>query len=358
MKVIINTPSVSIPAGVANHYLGLKKYFSNDIIYNEYMPGSDLQQKYGKVLTTLIIPFLKVYDTVRFIFLLFFYRNSTVLLNPSFGKTALQRDAFFIRIATCFKCKIVVFIHGWDKRYLQEVFDKKEKFSNVWYKADAFFVLASEFKNYLLELGVTAPIYLTTTKVNDKMLKGVKFKNISSVQNLLFLSRVEKEKGIFVTIDTFELLHKKYPELKLTIVGRGNALNEAESYVKKKELSNIRFTGALYGDNLSQEFLKGDIFILPSYSEGMPTVVLEAMAFGLPVITRPVGGLVDFFKDDKMGYMIESFDSKAYAEKIESLINDIDKTNEIATYNMQYAKEHFLASKVANELETILRNDL
>ena len=315
MKVIINTPIITNPSGVSNHYLGLKDFFSEDIIYNQCYTRYYLKRTLkSQFIVIFLFPFFFISNYLRFIALLIKHKEPIVLLNPSFGKTALQRDALFIKIAKRFKCKTTVFVHGWNKEYLQKVINKKGKLSNAWYQVDAYFVLASEFKNYLLELGISVPIHLTTTKVSDKMLKGVEEKNISVIQNILFLSRVEKEKGIFVTIDTFELLHKKHPDLKLTIVGRGNALNEAESYVKKKELSNIRFTGALYGDNLSQEFLKGDIFILPSYSEGMPTVVLEAMAFGLPVITRPVGGLVDFFEDDKMGYMIESFDPKAYAK--------------------------------------------
>ncbi len=55
-----------------------------------------------------------------------------------------------------------------------------------------------------------------------------------------------------------------------------------------------------------------------------------------------------------MGYLIESLKPEDYAEKIDLLINDLDKTNKIANYNMQYAQEHFMASKVAFELETIL----
>jgi glycosyltransferase involved in cell wall biosynthesis len=86
----------------------------------------------------------------------------------------------------------------------------------------------------------------------------------------------------------------------------------------------------------------------------MPTSVLEAMAFGLPVITRPVGGLVDFFENDKMGYLIESLNPLDYAQKIDLLINDIEKANAIANYNMEYAHEYFLASKVARQLEKIL----
>jgi len=215
-------------------------------------------------------------------------------------------------------------------------------------------VLAVEFKNYLQQLNIKAPIHLTTTKVNDQLVENITHKNITIITTILFLARVEKAKGIFTAIDSFEILNKKHPVLKMQIVGRGDALDKAKSYTSEKQNKNIHFTGALSGEELKKEFQKADVYILPTHGEGMPTSVLEAMAFGLPIITRPVGGLVDFFENDKMGYLIESLKPEDYAEKIDLLINDLDKTNKIANYNMQYAQEHFMASKVAFELETIL----
>lgn len=356
MKIIINTPFISSPAGVSNHYLGLKDYFSDNVIYNQYWTGNFIRRNIRfKILYKPLRFFFMFFDIIKFIFFILVYRRPIILLNPSFGHNALKRDAYFLRIGKFFGCKVAVFIHGWDKTYLEKVFKKEESFSCIWYKADAFFVLANEFKRYLQQLGVLSPIYLTTTKVDDKLLEDKYEKKIEEVSTILFLARVEKTKGIYTTIEAFEILVKKYPEMSLRIVGGGEALEEAKIYIAKKQLRNVYFTGPLKGKDLQKEFLNADLYILPTtHGEGMPTSVLEAMAFGLPVITRPVGGLVDFFEDDSMGYLIESLNPKDYAEKIELLINDIEKTNSISYYNIQYAKDHFLASKVAQQLESIL----
>ena len=356
MKILINTPFITSPAGVSNHYLGLKPYFSHNVIYNQYYTRYYVRKiTRSKWLQHFVLPLAYLFNYVKFIALIIIYKKPIVLLNPSFGKTALKRDALFLKIAKLFNCKVAIFIHGWDKTYLSQVFDKKESFSNAWFKADAFFVLAVEFKNYLQQLNIKAPIHLTTTKVNDQLVENITHKNITIITTILFLARVEKAKGIFTAIDSFEILNKKHPVLKMQIVGRGDALDKAKSYTSEKQNKNIHFTGALSGEELKKEFQKADVYILPTHhGEGMPTSVLEAMAFGLPIITRPVGGLVDFFENDKMGYLIESLKPEDYAEKIDLLINDLDKTNKIANYNMQYAQEHFMASKVAFELETIL----
>lgn len=356
MKILINTPFITSPAGVANHYLGLKDYFSKDVIYNQYYTRFYIRKTLkSKIFYITATPFAFIFNYLKFVFLIIKHKRPIVLLNPSFGKTALKRDAKYLKIANFLGCKVAVFIHGWDKDYLQTVLNNKILFSQAWYKADAYFVLATEFKDYLLQLGIKAPIHLTSTKVNDKLVDGIETKNIEKIKTLLFLARVEKAKGIFTAIDAFEIVSKKYPYLKLKVVGRGNALAEAKEYANKKDLQSIVFTGPLSGDALKTEFTNADLYILPTtHGEGMPTSVLEAMAFGLPVITRPVGGLVDFFENGKMGYMIESLNPADYAEKIEFLINNLDKTNEIANYNMQYAGKHFMASKVAKELEEIL----
>jgi glycosyltransferase involved in cell wall biosynthesis len=356
MTILINTPSISLPAGVANHYFGLKPYFSGKVIYNQYYTRFYVRKIVNnKFMQKIAIPIAFVFNYIKFIFLLIYYNRPTVLLNPSFGQTALQRDAQFLRIAKFFGCKVAVFMHGWDKIYLQNYFTGKKQLHNAYYKADAFFVLANEFKTYLEQLNIKAPIHLTTTKVNDQLLEGVPTKTIKKIKTILFLARVEKAKGIFTTIETFQIISQRHPEIRLQVVGRGNSLNEAKEYTKSKNITNINFTGPLSGDALRNEFLKADLYILPTtHGEGMPTSVLEAMAFGLPVISRPVGGLVDFFENDKMGFMIESLDPEDYVEKVELLINDVDKANQISRHNAKYAREHFMASKIAPEIEEIL----
>ena len=70
----------------------------------------------------------------------------------------------------------------------------------------------------------------------------------------------------------------------------------------------------------------------------MPTVVLEAMAFGLPILTRNVGGLVDFFKNDKMGFITDSLEPKDFADAMVPYIKDKELARKVGAYNAQYAK--------------------
>ena len=106
---------------------------------------------------------------------------------------------------------------------------------------------------------------------------------------------------------------------------------------------------------MKEAFRKGDLYLFPSFHEGMPTSVLEAMAFGIPVITRPVGGLVDFFENEKMGKMVDSIKPSDFTEAIESLLTNVNLVKQISLYNYQYAQKHFLASRIALDMENKLK---
>lgn len=355
-KILINTPFITSPAGVASYYHAVKPFFSGNVVYNQYFTRFKVRKIIkNDFIAKIIYPVFIVFNVLKFIFYVIRFKKPVILLNPSLNTSAMARDAFYLRIAKYMRCKTVVFVRGWNDNYYNRLEKNRERFRKTWYKADAFFVLASEFSTKLIALGITAPIHLTTTKVSDQLLEGVSLKKRIKLETLTFIARVEKEKGIYIALDAFALLNKKNPNLKFNIVGRGYELPKIEVYIKNKNISNVVLTGPLYNEDLKNAFKNADIFLFPSHHhEGMPNSVLEAMAFGLPVITRPVGGLVDFFENDKMGYMIESLNPQDYADKIEYLINNIDKANEMAAHNWNYARKHFLASKVAVELENMI----
>ena len=85
----------------------------------------------------------------------------------------------------------------------------------------------------------------------------------------------------------------------------------------------------------------------------MPNSVLEAMAFGLPIVTRPVGGIRDFFEDGRMGYATDSLDSGDYTELLCRLVGNPDLRKRMGQYNRQFARQRFAASVVAERLVAI-----
>jgi glycosyltransferase involved in cell wall biosynthesis len=90
----------------------------------------------------------------------------------------------------------------------------------------------------------------------------------------------------------------------------------------------------------------------------LPISVLEALAFGMPVITCAVGGLADIFKDSEMGTFVPLRDPEAIAGAIDQMIGNREAMARIAEYNHAYAKEKFLAPRVAMRLLRIYKKTL
>ncbi len=347
-KILIVVSSFQALGGVSNHHIGLKPYWKNEIMYEFYGKRKGLP-------AYVLFPF----DLLKYIFKLFLKKIDIVLINPSFRKYQLFRDGLYLMFGKLFNKKIITFIHGWDDQLAESNLKKHGLFKHIYNKSDLIYVLCDEFKIKLIKMGINSPILLTTTKVSDFLIEDFDISNKNgTINTLLFLGRIEKNKGIFETIDTFNILKRKFPKLKLFVVGDGGALSKAKKKVKDCQINDIYFVGRKMNKEIIPFFKNSDLYILPSYGEGMPTSILESMAFGLPIISRPLGGLNDFFEEDKMGHLIESNNPIHFANKIEDLIHNPKKTKDISVYNHYYAKKHFLASSVAKKIESDISNIL
>lgn len=348
MKILVNTPNYNNPSsgGVASFYYGMLGYWNEDVKYN-------VVGRRKNISGAIWLPF----DAIKFIYKLFFWRPDMVVVNPSLFMDALLRDFFFLRIARLLGFPVSVIIHGFNLEVAHTI--NHQWVSRNLNKASLVMVLANQFKDILKSWKVNVPIELITTKVEDRMLEGFDINaRKGKVNNILFLSRIVREKGVYETIDTFAILKSKHPELRLTMVGNGSELEKLKNYVYKNHIKDVRFTGALAGEERLRAYREADFFFFSSYGEGMPTVVLEAMAFGLPVVTRTVGGLVDFFEDGKMGRITDSLDPKIFAELVEPYMNDSEYCLRTSRYNYDYAKEHFMATKVGRKIEKLLNVQL
>jgi glycosyltransferase involved in cell wall biosynthesis len=351
MKTLIITPDITKLGGVANYYKAIEEYLvSEDIEYftacrrdgeSRFKGALRLLQDYRAWGTALGS---KHFDLVH--------------LNPSLGPKALIRDGQFLRIAKKKGKKVVVFFHGWDKHFEKQI--RKRwlwLFKKIFFQADAFIVLADEFKTSLIEMGYKGPIHLETTLVRDSMFKYYHKKEKKAPEthkfNMLFLSRIEKAKGIYEAIDAYAILKERRRGLTFTVAGDGTELENVKKYVSRKRIQGVAFKGFVRGQEKKEVFRSADCYLLPSYSEGMPGSVLEAMAFGLPVITRYVGGLKDFFEEGKMGFVTDRLEPEIFADLIERIVVNPELSKQMSQYNHEYAKKRFMASIVAKRLTAI-----
>jgi glycosyltransferase involved in cell wall biosynthesis len=357
-KILILVPSGKSQGGVSHYFSVIKPFFTTHITY--FYRGVRQQQS---SISRVVYPLVHIYDILRFILYLSIGNYSLVHFNTSFGLSGLFRDSVFILITRLLKMKYIVFFRGIDHTVIFKIENKfLYFFRGTFLKADAILVLSTKLKNKIQELGYKGEVILETTVVDSELLK--EFDINKKCQNyddqkpfiLLFLSRLEKEKGIFETIEAFKVIHKKYTNTVLNICGDGKERRNVLNFIGDDINRSIFFKGYVTGKEKVEAYANAVVYICPSYAEGMPNALLEALAFGLPIITSNVGGIPDFFIHNKMGYMINSVDPDVLTDCIEKLIINPLIIREISKYNYEYAHSKFLPEKVINRLEeTYLR---
>lgn len=351
MKILIVHPDICDPGGVSNYFSIMDNYFNIHITH--FINGKRIDENhfFSKIIRLIrdYILFIKVISTDNY---------DLVHLNPSLDYKSVLRDGIFVIISKLFRKKILIFFHGWDINFANKLLGIKLRlFKSIYGKADMCIVLAKQFKNQLLAWGFNKPIKVETTIVDDKLLEGINIETVLDERikggtfRILFLARIIKDKGIYETIKAFRLLKKKYSNMELVIAGDGDELKLVKEYVSEINEKDIIFVGYLKGELKKEYFKKSNIYILPSYREGMPISIVEAMAFGLPIITRPVGGLADFSEQNKHGFITESMLPEVFAKLIEKLFLDKKLYCKISLHNYYYAQKEYLATKVIKRIE-------
>lgn len=140
--------------------------------------------------------------------------------------------------------------------------------------------------------------------------------------NVLFLGRLRAKKGVFDLVAAMPEALKYCPQLRFILAG-----DEGEEKVRAAASAMgvahaIELPGWIDGAEKAALLAKADIFVLPSYFEGLPVGLLEAMALGIPVVTTPVGGIPDLVKDGSTGLLIQPGDSGALATALIQLASD------------------------------------
>lgn len=345
LKVLVVTPSFSQKGGVVEFNKLLVKYGQSDFSVFELSSGLKRSSP-GKILAMLK-------DFLRFTVRLIFTSVDVVHVNPSLGKNAVFRDGNLIRIAKAFNKKVFVQWHGWnpDNEYLLEG-KGKTFFRKTFFKADQIRVLSSHVLVKFTELGFTNKITLGNTFIDNELLEGASKLNVDDgVFRVLFLSTISKNKGIYLAVEAIQILQNKGIQYELIIAGIGEELENIKEYVKKKDLKNVVFAGHVEGQAKREVFKKSKVYLFPSYYEGMPTSVLEAMGFGLPVVCSNAGALAEFFEDGVMGFRIDEMNAQLFADALLKLNGNEDGSRIIGDFNSKYARNRFLASESVSAIE-------
>ena len=183
--------------------------------------------------------------------------------------------------------------------------------------------------------------------------------NLPSPIAILTVARLVEEKGLEYSITAIKeiLVRNSDLHLKYYIVGEGILKESLINLVKKSSLGNVvEFLGAMDQLQVAKEMSMAHIFLLPSISEALPVVLMEAQAIGLPIVATDVGSVAEAIIDGRSGFLVPYRDVNALVEKIEYLIEHPELWFKMGRYGRKFIEENYDIKKLNQKLLKIYQN--
>lgn len=146
------------------------------------------------------------------------------------------------------------------------------------------------------------------------------------------------------------------PEATLVVIGDGPEFLRLKSMAHELVIeSRVRFVGKLSADEAMATVMQSDVFVLNSTYEGMPHVVIESMALGVPVVATSVGGTGEVVTDDEDGILVRPDDHQALVAALSTMATDLEMRNRLAAKARQRAQDFSAARMLAQTSELLRR---
>jgi glycosyltransferase involved in cell wall biosynthesis len=172
----------------------------------------------------------------------------------------------------------------------------------------------------------------------------------NETQYVLFVGSLIRRKGIDVLLQVAERVFKEQPDVVFVVIGDGPLRNRFEAISNRRDL-NVQFLGRVGRNTVIRWLSKASILLLPSYSEGLPTVSIEALASEVPVVATDVGGIPEVVIDGQTGYLFPSGDVQLCAEKVLKLLNNERLRRQMGRQGRNLVKRFYSWSTVLEKVE-------
>jgi len=269
------------------------------------------------------------------------------------------RKCVFVFFAKLFRKKMIVHFHA---------FSPVTTIQSKWHgaydylfgKADIIIVLSEYWKNVLIQhydKKQTNPISNKLRIVYNPITKGVDdcivSNNIVKRKTILYAGTVSERKGYADLLYAFGKIADNHKEWSLVFAGNGDIENGCTIARKLNIERQVEWLGWVSGTDKDKAFSEASVFCLPSYAEGFPMGVLDAWAYGLPVITTPVGGIPDVANDGMNLLLFNPGDVDKLTDCLTLMIDDEELRNNISKESTKFADGKFNKDTINNQIKEI-----
>lgn len=345
-KVLMVGPGRDVMGGISTVVNSYYELGLNTKIELRYISSMEDGNKLKKLMVALgsyveFLRFLKDYDTVHV---------------HMAAQASYTRKSIFIKKAKQAGKKIILHQHSadFDEFFFKESDERKRKqIKNVFAMADIVIVLSEEWAKFfgdnvcdhkkivILYNGVIVPEY---------------HKENYSDNNVLFLGRLGERKGSFDLLKAIPNILKEVPDAHFYFGGDGD-IEQSQKIINENGLQDqVTLLGWVRNEEKEEYLKKCSTFILPSYHEGMPMAVLEAMSYGLATVSTKVGGIPRIIDDKNNGFLITPGDIGEITASLLLLLKDAQLKERMALAGRNTIENRFSAQVVVNKLVEIYQS--
>ena len=287
---------------------------------------------------------------IEYVFLLPFYD----IVHIHVGLMAsVKRKLLFAKLAKLFHKKIIIHFHPSTEKHL---FDKKYSVNikELFDFSDKLIVLSPQWVVWINEAYPANQFDMTVVYNPCPIVKRDFSKRKKEV---LYAGMLSDRKGYNRLLEAFSKLYDKYPDWKLVFAGNGEIDKARQLCIELKiPADRVSFLGWVSGEKKVNAFQQASIYCLPSWGEGFPMGVLDALAYGIPVITTPVGGIEKVMHHSVDCMLFETFDIDALSEALECLLKDESLRNQIVKEADKLVDTCFNIQYINTEIGEIYKN--
>ena len=327
--------------GVSSVVDTYNKYFDG----LRYIPTWKQTNKIGKA-------FFFLFNYLRLFVLLCFDRRIKIVHIHAASDASFERKMLIFNLAKSFGKKTVLHMHAGEfDRYYQES-SRKKQIRNTIMNCDKLIALSNSWREYYIKFGKKAEdVILLNNIVNPPTKQKAYQRNL----HLLYLGWLGDKKGVFDLIDVV-IEHKGELKGKFNLkLGGFDNYNRINTLIRDNSLEElITLEGWVSGEKKDSILDWANVFILPSYYEGLPISILEAMSYGMPIISTPVGGIPDVVKDGVNGILVKPGNKEQIWKAIKTFIDRPQLMEEYGKASLKLV-EPYTPESVLTHLRTIYK---
>ncbi len=337
-------------ASVTSGYYGSRLETDFDVIYVEsYRDGSKWQK---------LVKALGAYRQFRKV--IRDEKPDLVHIHSSFGPS-FYRKMPFILMAERAGIPVVNHIHGSAmEQFYTNAGERKQKLvQKIYGKCACIITLTPHWQKIIQDIAkktkvVTVPNY--SILHDETALPAARDQRFAKKQ-ILFLGKIDEAKGVYEVPAVMEQVCGEFPEAVFYLAGSGD-LDGVRERTPEKRRKKLVLPGWIVGEEKEQALRESTVFFLPSHMEAMPVSALDAMGFGLPVVSTNAGGIPDVVSDGVNGMLTPVGDTQKMAEAILSLFRDRLLWEKMSDESLNIVRRRFSLDAHISSLESIYEEAL